>query len=144
MNRVSATNNYFQREKLECLELSQKEIYIARLIAWGYTQKEIAAKLFRSELTIATHLKNIYQQLGIHKETDLTRWYIFREYSIADNPFKKVLAIMFLVLSLTMVLDDQDLMRFFRISPMRTAVRAARPVREKRYRNVFELQLATA
>lgn len=139
-NRVS-TNNDFTKDKLECLELSAIELNIARLLAWGYTQKEIANMVHRSAWTISAHLKNIYRQLDIHKETDLTRWYLFKEYSINDNPFKKVLAVMFLLLSLSMVINEKNMLRAFRSAQIKTAGRVVKPLREKSFRNVFELQL---
>jgi DNA-binding CsgD family transcriptional regulator len=142
-NRVSA-NTDFVREKLECLELSPRELNITRLLAWGYTVKEIANMLNRSIFTISSHLRNIYEQLGIHKETDLTRWYIFKEYGIADNPFKKIVCVLFLVLSISMILDDCNAMRMFRSRTLRAVERVEKPIREKRYRNVFELQYVTA
>jgi DNA-binding CsgD family transcriptional regulator len=96
MKRVSASQpGLFCREKLECLQLSPCELNIARLLAWGLTQKEIANKLHRSTFTVNTQMKHIYAQLGIHKETDLTRWYIFKEYHILGDPFKHILAVLF-------------------------------------------------
>lgn len=145
MNRVSTLDSgLFQKEKLECLKLSVTEMHIARLLAWGYTQKEIADMVHRSPLTISVHLRNIYRQLGIHKETDLTRWYLFKEYCINDNPFKKILALFFLILSIAMILHEEETYRVFRCRPMRSICRVVKPLREKRFRNVFELQLITA
>ena len=71
-----------KKRPLVNVELSPKEADIARLLCWGYIQKEIASELNLSPLTIATHLRNIYFKLGIHKETDLARWYWERYYSI--------------------------------------------------------------
>lgn len=130
------------KDELECLELSPREMNIAKHLAWGYTQKEIANSLHISVLTVNTHLKNIYRQLNIHKETDLCRWFLFKEYSIDDNPFKKVLAMFFLLISISMVLTEESTVRVFRSTPMRESVRAARPIREKKYKNVFELVTA--
>ena len=145
MDRVSnLESGLFQKEKLECLELSPRELQIARLLAWGHTQKEIADKLGISPLTVTGHMKNIYRQLDIHKETDLTRWYLFKEYCINDNPFKKVIVMLFLVLSCYMIADDKNMLRVFRCRGTRAPIAAARPVREKRFRNVFELQLIPA
>jgi FlaA1/EpsC-like NDP-sugar epimerase/DNA-binding CsgD family transcriptional regulator len=76
MKRVS-TNSEGLNTQLENLPLSKSEMRVARLLAWGFTQKEIADRLFISPLTVQAHLKNIYRELGIHKETDLTRWFIF-------------------------------------------------------------------
>lgn len=54
---VSTLNSeLFQKDKLECLKLSSVELNIARLVAWGYTQKEIAEKIHRSPFTISVHL----------------------------------------------------------------------------------------
>lgn len=119
--------------------LSKRENQVARLLAWGFIQKEIADKLHRSEFTIATHLKNIYRKLGIHKETDLCRWWIFYEYGIADNPFKKFITGLFLVLSISTVVSESNMLRVFGSTSMRTVVRVVKPVRARGYRNAFEL-----
>lgn len=144
MNRVSTTeSDLFQKEKLDCLPLSQREFKIARLLAWGYTQKEIANKLFLSPLTVSVHMRNIYKHLDIHKETDLTRWYLFKEYCIDDDPFKKIVAILFLVLSITMVLTEQNTMRTCRSrAARRMAEREIREIRTSRARKVYDLQFA--
>jgi len=122
--------------------LSDREKSIARLLAWGYTQKEIADKLFVSNHTISAHLRNIYRKLAIHKETDLCRWWIFYEYAITDNPFKKIIAVFLLVLSLTMIMTENNMVRVFRSAPARPATRAARSSRARRYENIFDIHLA--
>jgi hypothetical protein len=38
-----------------------------------------------SPLTVDSHIKNIYDALGIHKETELTRWYIIRCHKIKEE-----------------------------------------------------------
>jgi DNA-binding CsgD family transcriptional regulator len=123
--------------------LSIQEKKIARLLAWGYTQKEIADKLFVSPLTISTHLRNIYRKLSIHKETDLCRWWIFFEYSIADNPLKKVVAVFLLALSIHMIVHETNMLRVFRSFSSRAATRSVSAFRaRRRYENVFDLHLA--
>jgi len=122
--------------------LSAREKTIAKLLAWGYTQKEIANKLFVSPLTISTHLRNIYRKLTIHKETDLCRYWIFYEYGIADNPLKKVIAVFFLALTTTMIFSQNNAVRVFRTAPARQATRTVRSARARRYENVFDLHLA--
>jgi DNA-binding CsgD family transcriptional regulator len=143
MKRVSTTSEELNTQ-LECLPLSLSEMRIARLLAWGLTQKEIADKLFISHLTVQAHLKNIYKALDIHKETDLTRWFIFKEYCINDNPFKRILTVMFLALSISTILYENCNVRVFRSQPMRTAVRVAKPARARRYINIFDLHPVTA
>jgi len=51
--------------------LSEREIEIVRLIASGYSTKEIADTLYRSFHTIATHRKNIMKKLGLSKTSEL-------------------------------------------------------------------------
>lgn len=133
MNRVSA--------QLES-GLSVREKTVARLLAWGYTQKEIAARLFVSPLTINAHLRNIYSKLAIHKETDLCRWWIFYEYAITDNPLKRVIATILLVISITTIFADNNMVRVFRNFQARPVMRVAMATRARRYENVFELHPA--
>lgn len=51
--------------------LSEREIEIIRLIANGYTTRQIADKLYRSFHTITTHRKNIMKKLGINSTSEL-------------------------------------------------------------------------
>ena len=132
MNRVSTID----------LPLSQREKSIARLLAWGYTQKEIASKLFVSPLTISTHMRNIYRKLEIHKESDLTRCWIFYEYAIADNPLKRFIALFFLFLACTAALTEQSTVRVFRSNNLTPVTKVARAARGRRYENVFDIHLA--
>lgn len=53
------------------IKLTKREKEIIALIAEGKTTKEIAAKLFLSELTIKTHRKNISEKLGSKGVADL-------------------------------------------------------------------------
>jgi len=145
MNRVSTLQSeLFQKEKLESLNLSQREMQICKLLAWGYIKKEIAEHLNISPHTVTVHLKNIYRELDIHKETDLTRWYLFKEYGINDNPFKVVIAILFLILSISTILQEQNVVRVFRSAPMRTIARTARPARRTAKVYKYSLIPATA
>ncbi|HOE57095.1 MAG TPA: LuxR C-terminal-related transcriptional regulator [Bacillota bacterium] len=50
------------------ISLSQREIDILRLAAEGLSRKEMAARLYISEETAKTHLKNIYQKLGVNSK----------------------------------------------------------------------------
>lgn len=54
-------------------KLTPREIEITSLIIKGYTNKEIAEKLFISPNTIKTHLKNIYNKFGISKKKELIK-----------------------------------------------------------------------
>ena len=48
------------------LSLSPRQCEIARLVAKDLTNKEIAAVLEISSWTVATHLRSIFDRLGVH------------------------------------------------------------------------------
>ncbi len=51
--------------------LSEREIDVVKCVCQGYANKEIAERLFISELTVKGHLKNIYQKMRVHNRTTL-------------------------------------------------------------------------
>jgi ATP/maltotriose-dependent transcriptional regulator MalT len=57
-------------------ELSARETEIARLVAEGLSNPEIAERLFISQRTVTTHLHRIYQRLGVGSRTSLTRYVV--------------------------------------------------------------------
>lgn len=54
--------------------LTDREIEVVRLIARGYTNRQIAATLVLSERTVSTHIGNIYSKLGITTRVQAIRW----------------------------------------------------------------------
>ena len=54
-----------RREPSTMDELTPQELQIARLVAAGASQKEVAAKLYLSPKTIEYHLGKVYRKLGI-------------------------------------------------------------------------------
>ncbi len=54
--------------------LTTREIEIMRLIAQGYTNKEISRELFISDLTVKTHRRNINQKTGSKNLADLIQF----------------------------------------------------------------------
>ena len=58
--------------------LSQRESEVLRLVAKGYTYREIAEKLFISVKTVQNHVQNILTKLQLHKRYELMRYAIQR------------------------------------------------------------------
>jgi transcriptional regulator of acetoin/glycerol metabolism/DNA-binding CsgD family transcriptional regulator len=53
--------------------LRESELGIARLVAEGLTNREVAARLYVSAHTVDYHLRQIYRKLGISSRVELTR-----------------------------------------------------------------------
>ena len=60
----------FSHQKLERFGLTRREAEILHLVAKGLTNKEIAATLHLSPLTIRTHLEHVYEKLGVGNRTE--------------------------------------------------------------------------
>ena len=53
--------------------LTSAERRVAELVAQGHTNAEVAATLFLSERTVASHLTRVYRKLGVRSRTELAR-----------------------------------------------------------------------
>lgn len=56
--------------------LSGREIEVARLVAEGFSSKEIAVRLDLSVRTVEKHRANIMEKIGVHEVASLVRWCI--------------------------------------------------------------------
>jgi DNA-binding NarL/FixJ family response regulator len=45
--------------------LTERELEIATLVAWGWPNKQIADRLHISEWTVSTHLRRVFAKLGV-------------------------------------------------------------------------------
>jgi len=54
--------------------LTTREVEIAKQVAAGLRNLEIAKSLFINEGTVKMHLHNIYQKLGVDSRTKLARY----------------------------------------------------------------------
>jgi len=70
----------------EPIILSRREEEILRFIAEGYTNVEIAERLFLSAHTINTHRRNIMQKLGVNNTVGMVM-YAVREGMVNPNRF---------------------------------------------------------
>jgi two-component system, NarL family, response regulator NreC len=68
----------------ESTELSSREEEIMRLIAWGYSNKEIAAKLEISVKTVESHKANTMRKLKLTSRIDIVRFALLKGW-LTDN-----------------------------------------------------------
>jgi DNA-binding NarL/FixJ family response regulator len=61
--------------------LTTSELSVARLVADGLTNREVAERLFVSPHTVSSHLRHVFSKLGINSRVELAR--LARDYEIA-------------------------------------------------------------
>ena len=66
--------------------LTPREGVVLRLIAWGYTNKEIAAKLSLSPKTVEAYKFRLRHKLGLHGRPDVVRYALDRGWLNEDKP----------------------------------------------------------
>jgi DNA-binding NarL/FixJ family response regulator len=54
--------------------LGPREAGVARLVAEGLSNKEIGARLFISERTVESHVRNILNKLGFNSRAQIAGW----------------------------------------------------------------------
>ena len=100
---VKNGKQYISPEVMECLakretmpdpvrDLTEWQIEIVKLVANGYTEKEIADTLAISERTVYTHKNHIYTILNVRNENELIRVALaldyINPYVLNLNPYK--------------------------------------------------------
>jgi predicted ATPase/DNA-binding CsgD family transcriptional regulator len=63
--------------------LAKREVEVAGLIADGMSNKQIAARLFISEATVASHVRHIMDKLGFNSRSQIAVW--VGSAALADN-----------------------------------------------------------
>jgi predicted ATPase/DNA-binding CsgD family transcriptional regulator len=54
--------------------LGKREAEVARLVAQGLSNKEIGARLFISDRTVESHVRNILNKLGVNTRVEIASW----------------------------------------------------------------------
>jgi DNA-binding CsgD family transcriptional regulator len=67
-------------------QLTPQEAAVARLAKAGKTNQEIAGQLYLTVNTVETHLRHVYQKLGIHRRMDLPTLPDAEEAETASSP----------------------------------------------------------
>jgi DNA-binding NarL/FixJ family response regulator len=62
-----------RRDPSTVTQLTPQEVQVARFVAQGFSNRDVAAKLFLSPRTIDFHLRNVFAKLGISRRTELAR-----------------------------------------------------------------------
>src|SRR5262249_20316881 len=62
-----------RRDPSTLSQLTPQELQIARFVAEGMSNKQVAAQLFLSPRTIDSHLRNVFSKLAISSRTQLAR-----------------------------------------------------------------------
>jgi DNA-binding CsgD family transcriptional regulator len=65
--------------------MSPSERRVAELVSEGRTNREIAAALFVTERTVASHLTHVYAKLGVRSRTELARFVARGERNIPTS-----------------------------------------------------------
>jgi DNA-binding NarL/FixJ family response regulator len=66
--------------------LSEKEVAVLVELCHGYTNKQIAVRLWLSEQTVKFHLRNIYRKLGIKSRTEALRYAYEHDLAATSAP----------------------------------------------------------
>jgi DNA-binding CsgD family transcriptional regulator/sugar lactone lactonase YvrE len=73
--------------------LSRREMEVARLVAEGLTNREIAARLFISERTVDGHLEHVREKLAVNTRAQIATWVTRQGTSVAaDLPLPAAVA----------------------------------------------------
>jgi DNA-binding NarL/FixJ family response regulator len=62
-------------DKAEPEILGKREADVARLVAEGFSNKQIAARLFISERTVDSHVRSILNKLGFNSRVQIAGWF---------------------------------------------------------------------
>ncbi|MGA3267103.1 MAG: response regulator transcription factor [Verrucomicrobiota bacterium] len=74
------------RDEPGAVELSERERDVLALLAWGYSNKEIAAKLGLSVKTVETYKVRVGEKLGLRSRTEMVQYALRRGWLSESNP----------------------------------------------------------
>lgn len=72
-----AESTHSFRDKAQ-VNLTDREVEVLRFIAWGYSNKEIAARLNLSVKTVEVHKANAMKKLGMQSRIDIVRYSVLQ------------------------------------------------------------------
>ena len=69
LSKKHSTSYEIDFKKIEKLEISKREYEVLLLVSKGYSNKEVAERLFLTESTIKTHVSNLLVKLDAKRRT---------------------------------------------------------------------------
>ncbi len=79
IKKIATLIDNLPKNKKQKSELSERERDVLKLVALGYTNKEIADKLFISIHTVISHRKNITKKIDIRTASGMTAYAIIKK-----------------------------------------------------------------
>ncbi len=86
LNEIMVDNKLDFRSTCAGLNISDRESEIIKLIAGGYTNKQIADRLYLSGHTVTTHRKNIMNKLGVNNTAGIVMFAV-KEKLVSPNKY---------------------------------------------------------
>lgn len=84
--KINVEDIEFDEMSCEPITLSERELEVIALIAEGYTNSQVAEKLFLSSHTVTTHRKNIMKKLGVNNTAGIVM-YAVKTQLVSPNRF---------------------------------------------------------
>lgn len=84
--KINVDDIEFEDLSCEPISLSDRELEVITLIAEGYTNTQVAEKLFLSGHTVNTHRKNIMRKLGVNNTAGIVM-YAVKTQLVSPNRF---------------------------------------------------------
>lgn len=67
------------------IPLSPREVEVVRLVAWGYSNKDIASRLHVSSKTVEGYKTRLFEKLGLGSRVELVRYALKRGWLSEEN-----------------------------------------------------------
>ena len=71
VNLLQPENSSHRESRIQRELISEREMDVLRLVAAGFSNREIAARLVIAVGAVKKHIENIYNKLGVHRRTQL-------------------------------------------------------------------------
>ncbi|MBT6515514.1 MAG: response regulator transcription factor [Crocinitomicaceae bacterium] len=84
--KINVDDIDFEQLSCEPISLSEREQEVIKMIAEGYTNAQIAEKIFLSNHTVNTHRKNIMRKLGVNNTAGIVM-YAVKTQLVSPNKF---------------------------------------------------------